>query len=128
MSRTGIIAHKLGMSSLFNDQGQLLPVTLLKVDACQVVAHKTTEKDGYSALVVGAKNAKPNRVSKPMRTVFANSKVEPKSYLREFRIDSDKYLDIGTELKVDHFARGQIIDICGTSIGKGFAEIGRAHV
>jgi len=125
--RAGLIAEKIGMSSAFNEKGERVPVTLLKVEDCQVIAHRTIEKDGYSALVVGAKNAKAHRVTKPMRTVFANSKVEPKSALREFRIKDDAYLDVGTSLTPELFRAGQLVDVCGTSIGKGFAGAMKRH-
>jgi large subunit ribosomal protein L3 len=125
--RTGLIAEKLGMSSGFNEKGERVPVTLLKVEDCQVVAHRTVQRDGYSALVVGAKNAKAHRVSKSMRTVFANSKIEPKASLREFRITDDAYIDVGTSLTPELFRAGQLVDVCGTSIGKGFAGGMKRH-
>lgn len=125
--RSGLIAEKLGMSSVFNDKGERVPVTLLKVDSCQVVAHRTKEKDGYMALVLGAKNARPSKTTKPMRTVFANAKVEPKTHLKEFRISADSYLDIGLELTAEHFAVGQFIDVTGISVGKGFAGGMKRH-
>jgi len=125
--RTGLIAEKLGMSSSFNEKGERVPVTLLKVEDCQVVAHRTIERDGYSALVVGAKNAKPSRVTKPMRTVFANSRVEPKVALREFRISPDAYLEIGSDITPELFKAGQLVDVCGTSVGKGFAGAMKRH-
>jgi len=127
MKRSGIIAEKLGMSSLFTEQGRALPVTLLKIDNCQVIGHRTLEKDGYSAVILGSKNAKPNKISKPMRTVFANSKVESKSHLREFRITEDAYIEIGTQMKAEHFQEGQYVDIAGISIGKGFAGGMKRH-
>lgn len=125
--RSGLIAEKLGMSSVFNDKGERVPVTLLKIDACQVVGHKTKDRDGYMALVIGAKNAKSSRVTKPMRTVFANAKVEPKVHLKEFRISDDAYLDVGMELTAEHFAVGQFIDVTGISLGKGFAGGMKRH-
>ncbi len=127
MKRSGIIAKKLGMSSLFTEQGRVLPVTLLKVDNCQVVGHKTIDRDGYTAVVLGSENAKANKVSKSMRTVFANSKIEPKSHLREFRVTEDAFIDIGSEMKADHFAAGQFVDVAGISIGKGFAGGMKRH-
>ena len=127
MARSGIIAEKLGMSSLFTEQGQSLPVTLLKINNCQVVGHKTIERDGYSAVVLGAKNAKPSRVSKSLRTIFANSKIEPKAHLKEFRISEDSYIEVGLEMKADHFTSGQFIDVSGVSIGKGFAGGMKRH-
>lgn len=125
--RTGLIAEKLGMSSWFNEKGHVLPVTLLKIDNCQVVAHKTMEKNGYNAVLLGAANKKPSRESKAMKTVFAASKVEPKKHLREFRISDDAFIELGAELKVDHFRMGQFVDITGTSIGKGFAGGMKRH-
>lgn len=125
--RTGLIAEKLGMSSGFNEKGERVPVTLLKVEDCQVVAHRTIEKDGYRALVVGARNAKPSRVSKPMRTVFANSKIEPKVSLKEFRITEDAYMEVGASLTPELFSAGQLVDIQGISIGKGFAGAMKRH-
>lgn len=125
--RYGLIAEKLGMSSAFNEKGEVVPVTLVKVSESQIVAHKTKEKDGYCALVVGSKNAKPNKVSKAMRTVFANAKIEPKAHLKEFRITDESYIDVGAEVTVDHFVVGQYIDVSGTSIGKGFAGGMKRH-
>lgn len=125
--RTGLIAEKLGMSSGFNEKGERVPVTLLKVEDCQVIAHRTIERDGYRALVVGAKNAKPSRVSKPMRTVFANAKLEPKVSLKEFRITEDAYIEVGASLTPELFSAGQLVDIQGTSIGKGFAGAMKRH-
>jgi large subunit ribosomal protein L3 len=127
MKRTGIIAEKLGMSSLFTEDGRALPVTLLKVDSLQVIAQRTQDKDGYTALVLGAKNTKPTKINKAQRTVFAKSKIEPKTYVKEFRITEDGLLDVGLELKASHFRAGQIVDIAGTSIGKGFAGAMKRH-
>lgn len=125
--RTGLIAEKLGMSSGFNEKGERVPVTLLKVEDCQVVAHRTMERDGYRALIVGAKNAKPSRISKPMRTVFANNKIEPKVALKEFRVSAESYLEVGENLTPELFGVGQLVDVCGTSIGKGFAGAMKRH-
>ena len=127
MKRSGIIAEKLGMSSLFTEQGRMLPVTLLKIDNCQVVDHKTLEKDGYTAVVLGSKNRKANKVSKSMRTVFASKKIEPKTHLREFRITEDAFIDVGSDMKAEHFSVGQFVDIAGQSIGKGFAGGMKRH-
>lgn len=125
--RSGIIAEKLGMSSLFNEQGRILPVTLMKIDNCQVIAHKTMEKHGYNAVVLGAANKKPSRESKAMKAVFAASKVEPKKHLREFRITEDSFIEVGSDLRVDHFTIGQFVDVTGTSLGKGFAGGMKRH-
>lgn len=127
MKRTGVIAKKIGMTSWYTDSGQRLPVTLLKIDQCQVVAQRTIERDGYSAVVLGSEKAKASRISKSMRTVFANNKVEPKVRLKEFRIDAESMLDIGTEIKADHFTIGQSVDVTGVSIGKGFAGGMKRH-
>jgi len=125
--RGGLIATKLGMSSMFNDSGEVIPVTLLKVQDCQVVGHRTKERDGYTALIIGAANAKPSRVSKSMRTVFANAKVEPKVSVKEFRITEAAFLDVGTVLTSDFFKKGQFVDVAGVSIGKGFAGGMKRH-
>ncbi len=125
--RTGMIARKLGMSRLFEDGGGHVPVTVLKVDSCQVVAQRTVEKDGYAALQLGVENAKVKHVSKPMRGHFARAKVEPKRRLAEFRVSEDGMVDVGAELSVDHFVAGQYVDVTGTSIGKGFAGGMKRH-
>lgn len=125
--RAGIIAEKLGMSSMFNEQGRIVPVTLLKVDNCNVIDHRTVEKNGYDALVLGAANKKLSHVSKPMKGVFASKKVEPKKYLKEFRISNDAFLEIGSEVKVDHFTLGQFVDVSGKTVGKGFAGAMKRH-
>jgi large subunit ribosomal protein L3 len=119
--RTGLIAQKVGMSRLFEDGGGHVPVTVLKVDNCQVVAQRTVEKDGYAALQLGVENAKVKNVTKPMRGHFARAKVEPKRRLAEFRISEEGMVNVGAELSVDHFVAGQFVDVTGTSIGKGFA-------
>ena len=121
--RTGLIAKKLGMSSRFNTDGKRMTLTFLYVDNCQVIAQKTMDKDGYNAVVVGATLNKPYKVSKSMKKVFANAKAEPRVKLKEFRVSADNMLDIGSEIKADHFQIGQFIDVSGTSIGKGFAGV-----
>jgi large subunit ribosomal protein L3 len=115
------------MSRLFADGGGHVPVTVLKVDACQVVAQRTVEKDGYTALQLGVENAKVKNVTKPMRGHFAKAKVEPKRRLVEFRISEDGMVDVGAELSVEHFVTGQYVDVTGTSIGKGFAGAIKRH-
>lgn len=125
--RSGIIAKKLGMSSKFTENGERITLTFLHIDSCQVVGQKTIEKNGYDAVLVGAFSKKPNKVSKPMKTVFANSNVEPKAKLKEFRVSGNNLLDVGFELKSDYFALGQFVDVCGTSIGKGFAGGMKRH-
>jgi len=119
--RAGLIAKKVGMSRVFADGGKHIPVTLLHVDNCQVVTHKTNEKDGYNALQLGVGEAKVKRTTQPMRGHFAKAKVEPKAKLAEFRIADDAFIDVGSELTVEHFVAGQMVDVTGTSKGKGFA-------
>lgn len=125
--RSGLIARKMGMTRVFDDTGMHIPVTVLHVDKCQVVAVRTEEKDGYNAVQLGAGTAKVKRVSKPMRGHFAKSNVEPKKRVREFRVSPDAMLDVGAELIVDHFVAGQKIDVAGQSIGKGFAGAMKRH-
>ena len=125
--RTGLIAQKVGMSRVFSDDGRHIPVTVLKVENCQVVAQRTEEKDGYTALQLGIGNAKVKRVSKAMRGHFANAKVEPKSKLSEFRVGADALVEVGAEISADHFVVGQYVDVSGTSIGKGFAGAMKRH-
>jgi large subunit ribosomal protein L3 len=119
--RTGLIAQKLGMSRIFTDEGNHVPVTVLRVDNCQVVAHRTQERDGYTALQLGVGAAKVKNVSKPMRGHFAAAKVEPKAHMVEFRISEDALVEIGAEITAAHFVTGQYVDVTGTSIGKGYA-------
>ena len=125
--RTGLIAQKLGMSAHFAENGQHIPVTVLKLDNCQVVAQRTQKKDGYTAVQLGVGEAKVKNVSKPMRGHFAKSKVEPKSQVVEFRVSDDALIDVGTELTADHFVAGQYVDAVGTSQGKGFAGGMKRH-
>jgi large subunit ribosomal protein L3 len=119
--RTGLLARKLGMTRIFRDDGTHVPVTVLLVDHLQVVAAKTQEKDGYSAVQLGLGKAKVKNVTEPNRGHFAKAKVEPKAKLMEFRVDPDGVLEPGATLSAAHFAVGQKIDVCGTSKGKGFA-------
>jgi large subunit ribosomal protein L3 len=125
--RTGLIAQKMGMSRVFDDSGNHVPVTVLKVDGCQVVNRRTAEADGYTAVQLGTGTAKAKRVGKAMRGYFAKAKVEPKRKLVEFRVDEDALLDIGAELSVEHFVAGQRVDVTGTSLGKGFAGAMKRH-
>jgi len=125
--RTGLIAQKVGMSRVFSDDGRHIPVTVLKVENCQVVAQRTEEKDGYTALQLGIGSAKVKRVSKAMRGHFANAKVEPKRKLSEFRVAPDALVEVGAEISADHFVAGQYVDVSGTSIGKGFAGAMKRH-
>jgi large subunit ribosomal protein L3 len=119
--RSGVIAQKLGMTRVFTDGGEHVPVTVLKLDNCQVVAHRTADKDGYVALQLGTGQRKAKNVSKAMRGHFAKSKVEPKRKVAEFRVSEDALIPVGAELTADHFVVGQYVDVTGTSVGKGFA-------
>ncbi|MBV9860370.1 MAG: 50S ribosomal protein L3 [Alphaproteobacteria bacterium] len=119
--RTGLIAQKLGMTRIFTEEGNHVPVTVLKVDNCQVVAQRTMERDGYTALQLGAGAAKVKNVTKPQRGHFAGAKVEPKARVAEFRVSEDALVEVGAEITVAHFVPGQYVDVVGTSIGKGFA-------
>jgi large subunit ribosomal protein L3 len=119
--RTGLIAQKLGMSRVFTDAGDHIPVTVLRVDNCQVVAHRTKARDGYTALQLGVGKAKVKNVTKPMRGHFAAAKVEPKARVVEFRVSEDALVDVGAEITAAHFVAGQRVDVTGTSIGKGYA-------
>ncbi|MBP7252436.1 MAG: 50S ribosomal protein L3 [Alphaproteobacteria bacterium] len=125
--RTGLLAKKIGMTRLFDDKGNHVPVTVLQVEECQVVAVKTVERDGYVALQLGVGKAKANRVTKPMRGHFAKAKVEPKKSLVEFRVTPDAVLEPGTEIAATHFVPGQFVDVTGTTIGKGFAGAMKRH-
>jgi len=119
--RTGLLAQKLGMTRIFAADGNHVPVTVLKVDHCQVVAVRTDEKNGYNAVQLGVGKAKVKNVSKAQRGHFAKAKVEPKKKLCEFRVSKDNLLEVGAELSAAHFVDGQFVDVVGTTIGKGFA-------
>lgn len=119
--RTGLIAQKIGMTRIFDDEGRHVPVTVLKVDGCQVVSVKTEEKDGYVALQLGAGKKRLKNVSKPVRGHYAKAKVEPKAKLIEFRVTNDSLVDVGAVLSAAHFIPGQYVDVSGVTIGKGFA-------
>jgi large subunit ribosomal protein L3 len=119
--RTGLLAQKLGMTRLFDDDGAHVPVSVLRVEECEVVTARRLERDGYAAVQLGVGRAKAKNVSKPMRGHFAKAKVTPKARLAEFRVSEEALLEPGTALSVGHFVVGQYVDVCGTSIGKGFA-------
>ena len=121
MRRSGLIAQKLGMSRVFQEDGSHVPVTVLHVDNCQVVDQRTMDRDGYSAVQLGAGKAKVKRVGQAMRGHFAKAAVEPKQRLAEFRVSEDAMIEVGAQLSPAHFAKGQYVDVAGTSIGKGFA-------
>lgn len=127
MKRSGLIAQKLGMTRIFDAAGEHIPVTVLKVDACQVVGVRTEERDGYNAVQLGAGAIKVKNVNKAQRVTFAAAKVEPKRKVVEFRVDANGLLDVGVELSVEHFIAGQFVDVTGTSIGKGFAGGMKRH-
>ncbi|MFN7192692.1 MAG: 50S ribosomal protein L3 [Rhodospirillales bacterium] len=122
-TRTGVIARKVGMTRLFTEEGSHVPVTVLKVDQCQVVAVRTAEKDGYTALQLGVGKAKVKNVGKPLRGHFAKAKIEPKRKLAEFRVPADKLIEVGAEICADHFVAGQFVDVAGSTTGKGFQGV-----
>ena len=119
--RTGVIAKKLGMARFFDEAGTHVPVTVLSLEGCQVVAHRTQDKDGYVALQLGAGSKKPKNTSKALRGHFAKGEVEPKHKVVEFRVSEDNLIDVGAEITADHFLPGQKIDVTATTVGKGFA-------
>jgi large subunit ribosomal protein L3 len=125
--RSGVIAQKLGMTRIYTEAGEHVPVTVLKVENCQVVAQRTVEKNGYTALQLGVGKAKVKNVSKPMRGHFAVAQVEPKRKLAEFRVSEENLIEVGAELTADHYVAGQHVDVVGTSIGKGFAGAMKRH-
>jgi large subunit ribosomal protein L3 len=119
--RSGVIAQKVGMTRVFTDAGEHVPVTVLRLANCQVVAHRSKDKNGYVALQLGAGARKVQRTTKADRGYFAVAKVEPKRRLAEFRVDEDGLIPVGAEITADHFVVGQFVDVTGTSTGKGFA-------
>ncbi|MBQ8464694.1 MAG: 50S ribosomal protein L3 [Alphaproteobacteria bacterium] len=125
--RTGLIAKKLGMSRIFEADGTHVPVTVLSVENLQVVDVKTQERDGYTAVQLGTGAVKAKNVSKALKGHFAKAKVEPKKKLGEFRVSEDCLLSVGDELSAGHFVAGQYVDVCSTSIGKGFAGVMKRH-
>jgi len=125
--RSGLIAQKVGMTRIFTESGEQIPVTVLKVDGCQVVAHRTDEKNGYTALQLGAGLAKAKNTPRAMRGHFSVAKVEPRRKLAEFRVSPDNVIEVGSELTAEHFVPGQLVDVTGTSIGKGFAGAMKRH-
>src|ERR1043165_3539531 len=119
--RSGLIAQKLGMTRIFKEDGTHVPVTVLSLENCQVVGQRTVEKDGYVALQLGAGTVKTKNITKADRGQFAFAKVEPKRQITEFRVDADNLIEVGATMTADHFVEGQLVDVTGTSIGKGFA-------
>jgi len=121
--RSGVIAQKVGMTRVFTDAGEQVPVTVLKMDNCQVVAHRTVEKNGYAALQVGVGMRKVRNTPRALRGHFAKASVEPKRKVAEFRVDPENLIEVGAELTADHFVVGQFVDVTGTSQGKGFQGV-----
>ncbi len=125
--RSGIIAKKLGMTRLFMEDGRQIPVTVLQMESLQVVSQRLAETDGYTAVQLGAGNAKAKNTTQPMRGHFARANVAPKRKLVEFRVAPENMIDVGAEITADHFVSGQYVDVAGTSIGKGFAGAMKRH-
>ncbi|PYE85043.1 50S ribosomal protein L3 [Pseudoroseicyclus aestuarii] len=127
MLRSGVIAKKVGMTRLFLEDGKQVPVTVLQLDGCQVVAQRTVEKDGYSAVQLGSGRAKAKRVTQPLRGMYSAVKIEPKRKLAEFRVAPENLIEVGEEIIAAHYFEGQYVDVSGTSIGKGFAGAMKRH-
>jgi len=125
--RCGLIARKLGMSRIFGDNGEHIPVTILRVEDLEVLSIKSVDKDGYNSVQLGFCNKKLKSVSKPLRGVFSKSKSEPKEKIAEFRVSQDAFLKVGDKLGVNHFIQGQKVDVIGTSQGKGFSGAMKRH-
>jgi large subunit ribosomal protein L3 len=125
--RSGVIAKKIGMTRLFMDDGKQIPVTVLQLDNLQVVAQRTSDKHGYTAVQLGCGSIKAKRVSQAMRGHFAAASVEPKRKVVEFRVAPENMIDVGAEITADHYAEGQYVDVAGTTIGKGFAGAMKRH-
>ncbi|WP_209426391.1 50S ribosomal protein L3 [Pararhodobacter sp. SW119] len=125
--RSGVIAKKLGMTRLFLEDGRQVPVTVLQLDGLQVVAQRTADRDGYTAVQLGAGSAKAKRMTAPMRGHFSKASVAPKRKLAEFRVSVDNMIDVGEEITADHYFAGQFVDIAGTTIGKGFQGAMKRH-
>ncbi len=123
VQRMGALARKIGMTRVFSEAGEHIPVTVLEMDRCQVVALRTADKDGYNAVQLGAGSVKVKNVSKALRGHYAKAKVEPRRKLTEFRVSADALPTLGAELGADHFVPGQFVDVTGQSIGKGFAGV-----
>jgi len=125
--RSGVIAQKVGMTRVYNDAGEHIPVTVLRLDNVQVVSQRTEEKNGYIAVQLGAGQSKVKNTSKALRGHFATASVEPKAKLVEFRVSEENLIDVGATLTPSHFAAGQLVDVTGTTIGKGFAGAMKRH-
>jgi large subunit ribosomal protein L3 len=118
--RSGVIAQKVGMTRIFTDAGEHVPVTVLRLENLQVLSHRTVEKNGYTALQVGGGTRKPSRLTKADRGTFAKAEVEPKRKIAEFRVSPENLIEVGAEITADHFVPGQFVDVTGTTQGKGF--------
>ena len=129
IKRTGLIGTKLGNSSYFDESGKSLPVTILKISDCVVSGVKTNEKDGYLSVQLASIDGKKDikKLKKPQQKLFANLKINPKKIIKEFRVDQENILDIGSNLTVSHFKLDQFVDVTSTSIGKGFAGAMKRH-
>jgi large subunit ribosomal protein L3 len=125
--RSGVIAQKVGMTRVYNDAGEHVPVTVLRMENCQVVAQRTEEKNGYTAVQLGVGLSKVKNTTKALRGHFAKASVEPKAKLAEFRVSPDNLLDVGAEITADHFVAGQKVDVTGTTVGKGFQGVIKRH-
>lgn len=123
----GILAKKIGMTRIFDEEGRFIPVTVLEAGPCTVLVKKTVEKDGYQAIQVGFKSAKKNRLNKPLAGHFARAETAPLKYIRELRVNNTKDYDVGQEIKADIFKTGDYVDITGISRGKGFAGNIKRH-
>ena len=121
--RTGVIAKKVGMTRLFQDDGRHVPVTVLSLEDCQVVSVRTAERDGYVSVQLGAGSAKQKNVAKPQREHFAKAEVALKARLVEFRVADDALLEVGATIAASHFVPGQLVDVAGHTQGKGFAGV-----
>ncbi|MCP3971310.1 MAG: 50S ribosomal protein L3 [Rhodobacteraceae bacterium] len=127
MLRSGVIAKKVGMTRLFMEDGKQIPVTVLQLENLQVVAQRTADRDGYTAVQLGAGSARAKRTSQALRGHFATAKVEPKRKVAEFRVAPENMIGVGEEITADHYFAGQFVDVSGTSIGKGFAGAMKRH-
>ena len=125
--RCGVIARKLGMSRIFSDDGEHVPVTVLRIEDVEVLSVKSIAKDGYTSVQLGFNNKKPKNISKPLRGFFAKAKAEPKEKVFEFRVSEDAILNVGDKLGVNHFVTGQKVDVIGVSQGKGFSGAMKRH-
>ncbi|HCI48534.1 MAG: 50S ribosomal protein L3 [Alphaproteobacteria bacterium RIFCSPLOWO2_01_FULL_45_8] len=125
--RTGLVAEKIGMTRLFDEQGEHVPVTVLHLESCQVLAHKTEALHGYNAVQIGFGKGREKSLNKAEKGLYAKHKVDVKKGLKEFRVGEDAFLEVGLTLHPDHFKVGQYVDVVGTSLGKGFAGVMKRH-